>query len=312
MTVVPQQGPSGSARVLGHFPTGVVIVTAVDDGTPVGMAIGSFTSVSLDPPLIAILPAKASASWPSIAAAGAFCVNVLNAAQEALCRTFATTGADKFAGVPWQPSPSGAPVLAGALAWIDCALEQLVEAGDHYSALGRVRSLDVSADQATEPLVFFKAGTAQSGANAEGKGSEPHVASASSTELLSAGMPRRAGERERALRGESPAAARLFALRSWPVPARFLGSRRGCRRASRRCAAGALQGRAPASPPAEGLTAVGTVRQCVQAFPRASRTVACAAAGCLRRAVRRAPGSGAARAAGSRQGGRRRVRACRP
>jgi flavin reductase (DIM6/NTAB) family NADH-FMN oxidoreductase RutF len=157
MTVVPQQG-QWFRRVLGHFPTGVVIVTAIDDGTPVGMAIGSFTSVSLDPPLIAILPAKTSVSWPRIAAAEAFCVNVLNARQEALCRTFATTGADKFAGVPWQPSPSGAPVLEGTLAWIDCSLEQLVEAGDHYIALGRVRSLDVSADQVIEPLVFFKGG----------------------------------------------------------------------------------------------------------------------------------------------------------
>jgi flavin reductase (DIM6/NTAB) family NADH-FMN oxidoreductase RutF len=157
MAVVPQQG-QWFRQVLGHFPTGVVIVTAIDEGTPVGMAIGSFTSVSLDPPLIAILPAKTSVSWPRIAAAGAFCVNVLNARQEALCRTFATSGADKFAGVPWQPSPSGAPVLTGTLAWIDCSLEQLVEAGDHYIALGRVRALDISADPASEPLVFFKGG----------------------------------------------------------------------------------------------------------------------------------------------------------
>jgi flavin reductase (DIM6/NTAB) family NADH-FMN oxidoreductase RutF len=153
-------GPQGQwyRRVLGHFPTGVVIVTAVDDSAPVGMSIGSFTSVSLDPPLIAILPAKTSVSWPRIGAAGAFCVNVLHAGQEALCRTFATSGADKFAGVRWRPSPSGAPVLAGTLAWIDCSLEQVVEAGDHYIALGRVRSLDLSADQATEPLVFFRGG----------------------------------------------------------------------------------------------------------------------------------------------------------
>jgi flavin reductase (DIM6/NTAB) family NADH-FMN oxidoreductase RutF len=145
-------------HVLDHFPTGVVVVTAMDDGTPVGMSIGSFTSVSLDPPLIAILPAKTSVSWPVIASAGAFCVNVLNARQESLSRAFGDSDADKFVGVRWHPSPSGAPVLAEALAWIECSLEQLVEAGDHYIALGRVRSLDVSADQATEPLVFFKGG----------------------------------------------------------------------------------------------------------------------------------------------------------
>jgi flavin reductase (DIM6/NTAB) family NADH-FMN oxidoreductase RutF len=145
-------------RVLGHFPTGVVIVTAIHDGAPAGMSIGSFTGVSEDPPLIAILPAKTSTSWPRIAAAGAFCVNILNARQEALCRTFATSGADKFAGVSWQAAPSGAPVLAGALAWIDCALGQVVEAGDHFIALGQVRSLDVSDDQIAEPLVFFQGG----------------------------------------------------------------------------------------------------------------------------------------------------------
>lgn len=157
MTVITPQS-QWFRRVLGHFPTGVVIVTAIDDGVPAGMSIGSFTSVSLDPPLIAILPAKTSVSWPRIAAADAFCVNVLNARQEALCRAFAASGTDKFGGVRWQPSASGAPLLEGALAWIDCSLEQVVEAGDHYIALGRVTALDTAADQATEPLVFFKGG----------------------------------------------------------------------------------------------------------------------------------------------------------
>jgi flavin reductase (DIM6/NTAB) family NADH-FMN oxidoreductase RutF len=149
-------------RVLGHFPTGVVIVTAISDGAPAGMSIGSFASVSLDPPLIAILPSKTSVSWPRIAAAGEFCVNILNARQERLCRTFATSGVDKFADVSWRAAPSGAPVLAGALAWLDCSLEQVVEAGDHFIALGRVIALDVGDDQAedrvAEPLVFFQGG----------------------------------------------------------------------------------------------------------------------------------------------------------
>jgi flavin reductase (DIM6/NTAB) family NADH-FMN oxidoreductase RutF len=149
-------------HVLGHFPTGVVIVTAVCDGAPAGMSIGSFTSVSLDPPLIAILPAKTSVTWPRIAAAGAFCVNILNARQEALYRRFATAGADMSAGVGWRAAPSGAPVLAGALAWLDCSLEQVVEAGDHFIALGRVTALDVGDEQGEDrsagPLVFFQGG----------------------------------------------------------------------------------------------------------------------------------------------------------
>jgi flavin reductase (DIM6/NTAB) family NADH-FMN oxidoreductase RutF len=145
-------------QVLGHFPTGVVIVTAISGGVPAGLSVGSFTSVSLDPPLVAILPSKASTSWPRIAAAKSLCINILTASQEELCRTFAISGADKFAGVSWHSSPSGAPVLEGALAWIDCDLERQVEAGDHFIALARVRALDIGQDPITAPLVFFQGG----------------------------------------------------------------------------------------------------------------------------------------------------------
>ncbi|KAA9156746.1 flavin reductase family protein [Amycolatopsis acidicola] len=143
-------------EVLGHFPTGVCVVTAIgEDGSPAGMAIGSFTSVSLNPPLVGFLPAKASSSFPRIRAAKSFCVNVLSAGQEDLCRVFATSGADKFADVGWSDAPSGAPVLDGVLAWIDCAWESVHETGDHYLALGRVTALDAVADH---PLVFFRGG----------------------------------------------------------------------------------------------------------------------------------------------------------
>jgi flavin reductase (DIM6/NTAB) family NADH-FMN oxidoreductase RutF len=145
-------------RVLGHFPTGVVIVTAISGGDPAGLSVGSFTSVSLDPPLVAILPSKASTSWPRIAAAGTFCINILAASQERLCRTFAVSGADKFAGVSWHPAPSGAPILDGSLAWIDCGLERCVDAGDHFIVLGRVRALDLHQDQMAAPLIFFQGG----------------------------------------------------------------------------------------------------------------------------------------------------------
>src|SRR6266404_4356791 len=83
-------------KTLGHFPTGVAVVTAMCDGGPTGMAVGTFTSVSLDPPLVAFLPAKSSTTFPKIERAGSFCVNVLAADQEAFCRTFATKGADRF------------------------------------------------------------------------------------------------------------------------------------------------------------------------------------------------------------------------
>jgi flavin reductase (DIM6/NTAB) family NADH-FMN oxidoreductase RutF len=145
-------------QVLGHFPTGVVIVTAMADDGPAGLSVGSFMSVSLDPQLVAVLPAKTSTSWPKIAAASSFCINILAASQQELSRRFAVSGGDKFAGVPWHPAPSGAPVLDGALAWIDCEHERTVEAGDHLIVLGQVRVLDLDTSQSPEPLIFFQSG----------------------------------------------------------------------------------------------------------------------------------------------------------
>jgi flavin reductase (DIM6/NTAB) family NADH-FMN oxidoreductase RutF len=141
---------------LGHFPTGVVVITACGpDGEPAGMAIGSFTSVSLDPPLLAFLPAKTSATWPRIRAAGSFCANILGAGQEGLVKRFATSGGDKFAGLDWAPGPSGHPVLPGAPAWIDCAIERVDDAGDHWIVLGLVRGLRADVNH-PGPLVFCR------------------------------------------------------------------------------------------------------------------------------------------------------------
>jgi flavin reductase (DIM6/NTAB) family NADH-FMN oxidoreductase RutF len=144
-------------RVLGSYPTGVTVVTAIAaDGVPAGMAVGSFTSVSLDPPLVAFLPDKSSTSFPKIRTATSFCVNVLAADQEPLCRAFASRGGNKFAGVQWSPTPSGAPRIDGVAAWIDCEFESVQEAGDHYLVIGRVRELDSNAERL--PLVFFRGG----------------------------------------------------------------------------------------------------------------------------------------------------------
>lgn len=143
--------------VLGHFPTGVAVVTGMDaDGNPAGMAVGSFSSVSLDPPLVAFMPDKSSTSYPKIRDAGSFCVNILGAEQESVCRTFATRGGDKFADLVWRPAGSGAPILDGVLAWIDCDTEVVHEAGDHYIVIGRVRDLDIGTPAL--PLVFFQGG----------------------------------------------------------------------------------------------------------------------------------------------------------
>lgn len=143
--------------VLGQYPTGVsVITTTEDDGTRTGFVVGTFTSVSLDPPLVAFLPDKRSSSWPRIKAAGRFCVNILSADQEHLCRKFATKGEDRFAGVSVRESALGNPVLSDAVAWIDCELDQVVDAGDHYIVLGAVKELDI--ESGSLPLLFFQGG----------------------------------------------------------------------------------------------------------------------------------------------------------
>ena len=144
-------------QVLGQYPTIVSVVTGVAaDGTPAGMAVGSFTSVSLDPPLVAFLPDKKSSSWPKIAPAGRFCVNILADDQEPVCRAFASKAPDKFAGLRWRPAASGSPILENAVAWVDCDLEAVHDAGDHLIVLGRVTDLDV--ERPTLPLLFFQGG----------------------------------------------------------------------------------------------------------------------------------------------------------
>jgi flavin reductase (DIM6/NTAB) family NADH-FMN oxidoreductase RutF len=144
-------------QVLGEYPTGVSVITAIGpDDTPVGMSVGSFTSLSLDPPLVAFMPDKNSTSWPKIRAAKSFCVNVLAAEQEPLCRQFASRLPDRFVGIPWQPARSGSPIIEGVVAWIDCDLERVDDAGDHEIVIGRVRALDVAAPSL--PLLFFRGG----------------------------------------------------------------------------------------------------------------------------------------------------------
>jgi flavin reductase (DIM6/NTAB) family NADH-FMN oxidoreductase RutF len=143
-------------QVLGHFPTGVVVVAAVDDGEPVGLAIGSFASVSLDPPLVGFFPDRSSTSWPRIEKAGSFAVNILGEHQEDICRTFASKGGDKFSGIGWKPGHSGSPIIDGVVAWIDCEVGQVVEAGDHFFVTGKVLDLDVAAEAG--PLLFFRGG----------------------------------------------------------------------------------------------------------------------------------------------------------
>ncbi len=152
----PGIGEALLRQVLGRFPTGVVVVTASDGAVPFGLSVNSFTSVSLDPPLIAFCADRRSGSWAAIRRSGAFCVNVLAEDQEAVSRVFATRGAEKFGGVGWSPAPSGSPLLDGVLAWIDCRIEAVHDGGDHEICVGRVDQLGVERDEG--PLVFYRGG----------------------------------------------------------------------------------------------------------------------------------------------------------
>ncbi|WP_037568703.1 flavin reductase family protein [Phaeacidiphilus oryzae] len=155
LTSYSRPDPLRFRSVLGHFPSGVAAVTARDpEGRPVGMAVSSFTSVSLEPPLVAFLPGRSSTTFPLIAEHGTFCVNVLADGQEEVCRRLSARGGDKFAGLDWRPGPHGDPVLDGVVAWIGCTIESVHDAGDHHIVLGRVDGL--AADTAASPLLFFR------------------------------------------------------------------------------------------------------------------------------------------------------------
>ena len=145
-------------QVLGHFPTGVTVVAGVADGTPVGLAIGSFFSLSIDPPPVGFCVGKSSNSWKAMEPSGSFCVNILGSDQEDVCRVFASSGDDKFATIGWTKTESGSPLINDVLAWIDCDLEAVHDGGDHHIVVGRVRGMDVGNEG--DPLIFFRGGYA--------------------------------------------------------------------------------------------------------------------------------------------------------
>ena len=151
--------PAEFRRVLGNFATGVTVITApAAEGAsaPAGFACQSFAALSLDPPLVVFMVGRTSRTWPLIARAGVFCVNVLGADQGELCRGFARSGADKFAGVGYDAAPvSGSPRLAGAPAWIDCTIQAVHTGGDHLIVVGRVDALGTAGEDAP-PLLFHR------------------------------------------------------------------------------------------------------------------------------------------------------------
>ena len=143
--------------VLGHFATGVTVVTGMVDGQPVGLAANAFSSVSLDPPLILVCIAATSETWPAIRRTGAFAVNVLGEHQEGISRRFGRKDVDRFESVEWELSTTGAPIFPDALAWIDCVIHAEHSAGDHTVVIGRVVAL-ARQPEGGRPLLFFQGG----------------------------------------------------------------------------------------------------------------------------------------------------------
>ena len=140
--------------VLGHFCTGVAVIAGHDGDRPAGFACQSVTSVSLDPPYVSFCPARTSSSWPVIRSTGRLCINVLADDQRDICGQFATSNADKFAGIGWAPGDNGAPYLHGVLASIEAEVAFEHEAGAHTIVIARVTGL--RAHQKRRPLLFYR------------------------------------------------------------------------------------------------------------------------------------------------------------
>ncbi|MGP6175598.1 flavin reductase family protein [Corynebacterium sp. A21] len=144
-------------RTLGSYPTGVSVITVAGNEGPSGMVVGTFTSISLDPPIVGFFPKSDSSTLTDIIQAGHFCVNVLSSDHEHLSRKFCRPREERFDGVPTSLAPSGAPQLDDALLWIDCTLERVVPVGDHVLVTGRVHDLSENPEQ-MDPLVFHRGG----------------------------------------------------------------------------------------------------------------------------------------------------------
>lgn len=146
--------PKEFRRLMGQFATGVTIITTRDvDGTPYGLTANAFTSLSLDPPLCIVCIDRRAESFMHFPASKVFNVNILTRAQEDISNRFAKSGGDKFTGVATTRAINGAPLLDGAMATIECTIEETFEGGDHVIHVGRVERFNVNGG---DPLLYFE------------------------------------------------------------------------------------------------------------------------------------------------------------
>lgn len=143
-------------EALGHYASGITVITSLVEGEPLGFTCQSFYSVSMSPPLVSFSVMAGSASYPGMRQAGRFAVNILSGEQVGLSNQFARRGTDKWHGVDWQLSPLGNPVIAGSLHWLDCEIHAEHVAGDHLIVIGEVKALKLQEAAAAQPLLYFK------------------------------------------------------------------------------------------------------------------------------------------------------------
>ncbi|CAM2144036.1 Flavin-dependent monooxygenase, reductase subunit HsaB [Pararobbsia alpina] len=148
--------PTRFREALGHYASGITVITSHIDGENVGFTCQSFYSVSMNPPLVSFSVMSSSASFPKIRQAGRFAVNILSEEQVKISNQFARRGADKWDGVEWQQSPLGNPIIAGSLHWLDCEIYAEHAAGDHLIVIGEVKAIDLQEAATTQPLLYFK------------------------------------------------------------------------------------------------------------------------------------------------------------
>ncbi|GFM84139.1 monooxygenase [Pseudomonas cichorii] len=148
--------PLSFREALGHYASGITVITSHIAGEPIGFTCQSFYSVSMSPPLVSFSVMSSSASYPGIRQAGRFAVNILSGEQANISNQFARRGTDKWHGVEWQESPLGNPIIAGNLHWLDCEIHAEHAAGDHLIVIGEVKALNLQQETGTQPLLYFK------------------------------------------------------------------------------------------------------------------------------------------------------------
>lgn len=152
----PTFEPTVFRETLGHYASGITIISGIDEGGPIGFTCQSFYSVSTEPPLVSFSVMKNSTTYPRVRATGKFAVNVLAHDQHTVSNQFARKGTDKWAGISWTPTQAGNPVIADTLIWLDCDIWAEHEAGDHYVVIGRVNEMSPAEWHRREPLLYFK------------------------------------------------------------------------------------------------------------------------------------------------------------